>query len=164
MSDQFPVGENTSIQVEKDARSIREKIKNLEEAMRKFPQIEVKPTHYFAKGLYAREVVLPKGMLVTGKVHLVEHLVIISRGDISVLTDNGVKRIRAPFTMVSKPGTKRVVYVHEETVFTTIHSAPEDETDVKKLEALFVRDNFEDEEITLTENEMSQLKETKCLT
>ena len=103
-------------------RTIREKIARLETAMMQFEQVDIPPIHYFAKGLYAREIFIPAGTLLTGKIHKREHLNIISQGDISVMTEEGVKRISAPFAMVSKPGIKRVGYAHEDTVWTTIHA------------------------------------------
>lgn len=114
--------------------NLRDKIEQLEQAMFQMPehQIEIEPKHYFAKGVYAREILIPKGTTLTGKIHRTEHLNIISKGDISVLTEHGMRRIQAPYTMVSLPGTKRVGYAHEDTVWTTIHGT--EEKDLDKLE------------------------------
>lgn len=120
----------------------RGKILALEDAMRQMPQVEIPPVHYFSKGLYAREIFIPKGTLLTGKIHKTEHLNIISKGDISVVTEEGTKRIQAPFTMVAKPGTKRVGYAHEDTVWTTIHAT--EETDLEKIEHELIAPTFED--------------------
>ena len=126
-----------------DAAELRGRVLDLEDAMRKVPerQIEIKPRHYFAQGLYAREIVIPKGTLLTGKIHLFEHLNIISKGDISVMTEQGIKRIVAPATLISKPGIKRVGYAHEETIWTTIHAC--NETDAEKAEEHLVVDTYE---------------------
>ena len=96
------------------------------------------PNHIFAPGVYARELFVKKGTLAIGKIHKTEHLTIISKGDITVVTRDGTKRIIAPCTFVSKPGEQRIAYAHEDTVWTTIH--PTDETDLKKLEAELVED------------------------
>ncbi len=122
--------------------AVRDKILILEAEMKKCDQVEIKPVHYFAKGLYAREIFIPKGVLLTGKIHRTEHLNIISKGDISVVTETGTKRIKAPFTMVSQPGTKRVGYAHEDTVWTTIHNI--DETDLEKIETALIAPSFEE--------------------
>lgn len=119
----------------------RRKILFLENEMRKHPQVEIQPVHYFAKGLYAREIYIPKGTLLIGKIHKSEHLNIISKGDISVVTEFGTKRIVAPFTMVSQPGTKRVGYANEDTVWTTIHAT--EETDMEKIERELIAENYE---------------------
>ena len=120
---------------------MRQKIDTLERAMLSMPQMEIDPTHYFADGLYAREIFIPKGTILTGKIHRTEHLNIISKGDISVMTEHGIKRIKAPCTMVSKPGTKRVGYAHEDTVWTTIHASAE--RDLDKLEVLLIAPTYE---------------------
>jgi hypothetical protein len=112
---------------------MREQIVMLENFMREQPQVDISPVHHFADGIYAREITIPAGTLLTGKVHKTEHLNIVSKGDITVWTEHGMKRVQAPFTMVSKPGTKRVGYAHEDTVWTTIHATKE--TDLDKLEA-----------------------------
>lgn len=111
----------------------REQINQLEVAIKQHPQIEVPVVHYFANGVYAREITIKAGTLLTGKVHKTEHLNIVSKGEITVWTETGMKRVKAPFTMVSKPGTKRVGFAHEDTVWTTIHGTHE--TDLVKLEA-----------------------------
>lgn len=110
----------------------REDICKLESTMLTMPQLHLEPEHHFADGIYARELTIPKGCLLTGKVHKTVHLNIVSKGDITVWTEDGMKRLSAPFTMVSRPGTKRVGYAHEETVWTTIHGT--NETDLAKLE------------------------------
>ena len=121
----------------------RSKVLELEDAMRREPdQIHIEPVHYFAKGLYAREITIPKGAVLTGKIHLFEHINIISKGDISVLTEHGVKRIKAPATIISQPGIKRVGYAHEETVWTTIHAC--DVKDGDEAEKFLVVDTFEE--------------------
>ena len=43
------------------------------------------------------------------------------RGDISIFGENGVKRIQAPFHAITEAGTKRILYVHEECIFITVH-------------------------------------------
>lgn len=111
----------------------REQIQRLEGEMKRLGEpIEIVTTHYFADGLYARQIFIPKGCLLTGKVHRAEHLNIVSQGDITVWTEQGMKRVTAPFTLVSKPGTKRVGYAHEDTVWTTVHASRE--TDIELLE------------------------------
>jgi hypothetical protein len=119
----------------------RAKIVALENELKKMPQVEIRTTHHFAKGLYAREIFIPKGVLLTGKIHRTEHLNIISQGDISVVTEFGTKRVQAPYIMVAKPGTKRVGYAHEDTVWITVHGT--EETDLEKLEQELIAPDFE---------------------
>ena len=126
-----------------DDQSMRGKIERLEGMMKQVDaKVEIKPVHRFAKGLYAREIFIPKGTMLTGKIHKQEHLNIVAQGEISVLTDAGPQRIKAPCTIVSSPGTKRVGYAHEDTVWITVHAT--DETDVERIDAELVVDTYEE--------------------
>lgn len=110
----------------------REQIERLELEIRQQEQAPIETRHYFAQGLYAREIRIPAGMLLTGRVHKAEHLNIISQGDITVWTEEGMKRLLAPSTLISRPGTKRVGLAHTDTVWTTVHACAE--RDLEKLE------------------------------
>lgn len=116
--------------------STRDKVNIIEAEMFKHEQLELPVKHYFSQGVYARELFIPKGTLLTGKIHKFAQLNIMSQGDMSVMTEDGVKRVKAPFTIVSPPGTKRIAYAHEDTVWTTIHGT--DETDLDKIEAHYI--------------------------
>ncbi len=97
--------------------------------------------HHFAAGSYGREIELPEGVLVVGKIHRHSHVNVISKGRALCATQDGVVELRAPFTFVSKPGTKRAVYALEDTVWTTIHVT--NETDLAKIEAELIAPSFE---------------------
>ncbi len=119
----------------------REKIMALEGAIRGLPPVELKTVHHFAPGVYARELHIPAGVVLTGKIHKTEHLNIISAGRLEVYSDGEVKEICAPCTFVSKPGTKRAGFAFEDTVWTCIHVT--EETDLVKIEADVIVESFE---------------------
>lgn len=119
-----------------------DKLRRLEEEMLKHEQVDIQITHHFAPGVYAREMFVPAGVMLVGKIHRHAHLNIMSQGEATVVMEEGRKRVRAPFTFVSAPGTKRAFYAHEDTVWTTIH--PTDETDLEKLEEDIIAKDFED--------------------
>lgn len=142
-------------------RTIRQKIVRLEEAMRPldgalFDGDGIDHAHRFTEGLYAREVLVPKGMLLVGKIHKHEHINIISKGDVSVLTEFGSERLAAPVTFISAPWTKRVVYAHEDTVWTVIHRT--DETDLEKIEEAVIAKNY-DELVKLEDMQLLALED-----
>lgn len=110
----------------------REQIERLEREIDQLPQIELPVRHYFSPGLYAREMFIPAGTVLTGKVHKTTHMNVISAGAITVWTEEGMKLITAPHTFVSYPGTKRAGLTHADTVWTTFHVT--EETDLDKLE------------------------------
>lgn len=99
-------------------------------------------THHFAPGMYAREIFMPKGHVIVGKIHKHAHLSMLTKGEVSVLTERGVEHLKAPLTFTSYPGAKRVVYMHEDTVWTTFH--PTDETDLEKIEDHVIAKSFEE--------------------
>jgi hypothetical protein len=98
--------------------------------------------HHFAPGQYAREIELPKGRVVVGKIHRHAHVNVVSKGRVLVFTEGeGVIKIEAPATFVSTPGTKRVVYVLSDAVWTTVHVT--NETDLDKIEAEIIAPTYE---------------------
>lgn len=120
----------------------RQKVFAFEEWMREQPQLELKVINHFSYGVYARELHIPAGTLLTGDIHKLENLNILSQGVISVLTDEGVQKIEAPFTIVSPPGTKRIAYAHTDCVWTTIHGTHE--RNIDKIKAFFIAESEQD--------------------
>jgi len=116
------VSELAKIEGALTAKPTRAQIVRLEDAMRQLPQMDLPPEHFFAEGLYARVLNIPAGTLLTGKVHRREHVNILAAGEITVWTEDGMRRIAAPHIMVSRPGTKRVGYAHTDTTWITVHA------------------------------------------
>lgn len=135
-----------SIEVKKTPEEMRASILKLEAAMMAMPehQIEIKTTHHFAPGVYMREIFIPKGTTLTGKIHKTEHLNILSRGDISVWTEDGMKRVTASTVIKSQPGIKRVGYAHDDSVWITVHPNVSEETDVDKIEDMLIAKSFDE--------------------
>lgn len=97
--------------------------------------------HHFAPGAYGREMTLPAGHVVVGKIHKHAHINVISKGRVQVFTEqDGVLELAAPCTFVSSPGTKRVVHVLEETVWTTVHVT--NKTDLAEIEREVIATDF----------------------
>ncbi len=113
----------------------REKVAFLESEMLKHKQVEIPLRHHFSPGVYAREITIPADTLLTGRIHKFEQLNILSSGTISVLTQDGMQTVSAPFTIVSPPGTKRIAYAHTECTWTTILATEEKDPDA--IEAIF---------------------------
>ena len=77
--------------------------------------------HSFANGTYSRQISLPKGHFIVGKTHKYEHISILSQGRVSIMTPDGIEHRESPDIWVSPAGTKRLIYVHEDAIWTTIH-------------------------------------------
>ena len=112
--------------------TVREKITTLEVAMSKCKQVEITPIHRFANGMYAREILVPKGVLISGKVHSTETVSVMSKGSMMIVNEDGSKvEVHAPYTHIGKVGWKRVGLALEDTVWVTIHR-----TDLTDLDAI----------------------------
>lgn len=113
-----------------------DKIFAFEKLSRQHQQVELKTIHHFSKGVYAREVHIPAGVILTGHIHKFENLNILSEGIIEVLTEKGMERVEAPFTIVSPAGTKRVARAITNCVWTTVHGTEETNLDI--IEKTFI--------------------------
>ena len=108
----------------------------VEAIIREAPQTEMPVTNYFSEGVYGRELFIPAGTVLVGKIHKFSSLNVLVSGDIGVLTNDGVRRISPPFVEVSPPGTKRIAYAITDTRWLTVHGTHE--TDVAKIEQHFI--------------------------
>jgi hypothetical protein len=117
---------------------IRVKIASLEAALNSFadagvPIIDLPLKHIFADGVYIREIFIPKDTIVVGLIHKHSHLNYITKGKVTVLTKAGLETLEGPCSMISSAGTKRALYTHEDTVWTTVHANPTNERDTDIL-------------------------------
>ena len=90
--------------------------------------------HSFADGLYVREIFMPKGMLITSELHKTSYPYFVLEGDLSVITEDGLVRIKAPYYGITRAGTKRILYIHADTHWITVHAT--NETDPEKMREL----------------------------
>ena len=108
-------------------------------------------THYFAPidekygcGTYARQMFIPKGTVIIGKIHRHQHLNFIMQGKVSVATEFGKKYFEAPCTFISEIGLKRAVYAEEDTIWTTVHlTAHTGEENLSKIEGEVISPTYD---------------------
>ncbi len=103
-------------------------------------------------GLYTRQVTLPAGTLLTSKIHKTCHPFIVTKGAITVY--NTVGDTQNTFVAgdrgITLPGTRRVLYTHEETVWITFHSTDKigyDFFNLQKAEQQTIFDNIMQQDI-----------------
>lgn len=126
--------------------AVQDKIMEFESVLSKMPNAtfgdDACPLkHTFVDGAYVREIRMPKGMLLTSKIHKIQHPYFILEGECSVLTDKGTVRIKAPYYGITEPTTKRILYMWEDTVWVTVHVTKE--RDLKKIEEQIIAKNFD---------------------
>jgi hypothetical protein len=116
-------------------------VRQLERAIRSdLPQydIDALTSHHFCTGMYARELFIPKGGVIVGKMHAQPNFFFLAVGEMTLWTDHGMKRVKAPFMCMTKPGDKRAGYAHEDSITFNFHSNPDDCTDLVELEARYI--------------------------
>lgn len=100
-------------------------------------------THRFTPHLYTREILIPKGTVLTSRIHKTEHPFFIMKGDITVYSDNeSTVRYIAPYIGVTTPGTRRLLYANEDTVWVTCHVTDNLDPDEIGEEITEAPDNF----------------------
>jgi hypothetical protein len=138
--------------VDQDAQALatlpgaaRSQILAFQGVLAELPQIDCPLKHTFAPGMYAREILLPADTFIVGKIHKHAHLNIVTRGRCTVVTEFGRREIDAtngPVTFTSDAGAKRALYVHEETVWTTIHAVQS--TDLAEIEREIIAPDYQE--------------------
>ena len=129
-------------------REFREKMVELENdvleyGMNNAELQEANPVkHTFAGGCYIREIYNPANHLIITKIHKKEHPFFLMKGSMSILTEEGIETIEAPYQGITKPGTKRAIYTHEECIFITVHAT--ENTSIKEVEEEVVCTKYED--------------------
>ena len=140
------LAEFDALPVAEERKQLRDKIGQFEAMLRNKEGVEsmgmeqildtdakAQPENLFTQGIYVRKLVLKAGTIVVAKRHAQEHVCIISQGRATVTTELGTQEIYAPMHFISQAGAKRVVHVHEDMVWTTIHRT--DKTDLAEIEA-----------------------------
>jgi len=126
----------------KSQEELRASILNIEGMMHLVAGEDLPVKHYKIGNLYAREMFIPAGTVVVGKIHKGESISICSMGDISVMTELGAKRIKAPYTGEAMEGIKRVGFAHADTVWVSVHITAL--TDIDEIEQELTANNYEE--------------------
>lgn len=111
--------------------------------------------HSFADGCYIREWNSPPGMLITSKIHKIAHPFFVLKGEVTVVTDEGVERIKAPHYGITPPGTKRVLFTHTEVQWVTVHVT--EETELDKIEEAIIAPTTD--QLEFTDDDIDRLVE-----
>lgn len=104
-------------------------------------------------GIYIRSLTMPAGSLIFSKVHITEHPYVITSGRVSVYDGKEVVTREAPYKGITPAGTKRLLFVHEETTWTTFHPAPCDDIEEMDKNGVITCDTFA---------EYDEIKEALC--
>jgi hypothetical protein len=107
-----------------------------QDAINQNPEVRVEcpVKHHFLPGLYIREFHMPKDAYVASAIHNTTHSFYITKGVVTVFKDDGEgNTFEAPYQGTTTPGTRRMLYSHEDVVWITVHPNPDNETDPDKI-------------------------------
>ena len=102
--------------------------------------------HYFMDGVYVREMTMKKGIAVVGAIHKHLHMCFLLTGRVTVVNEKETIDHVAPCFIIATPGTKRVLYAHEDSVWFNTHKNPTNTEDLDKLERDIVAISYEEYE------------------
>ena len=119
--------------LERERGAAPDRVDVIQHGLGAFPRAECPVTHRFTPGLYAREIFMPRGVMVVSRIHKTEHPFAVLQGTALVWTEEtGVITLKAGHVGITKPGTRRVLYMPEDCRWVTFH--PTTETDLDKLQ------------------------------
>ena len=78
------------------------------------------------------------------------------------MTEEGPKRIKAPCSMISPAGTKRVVYAREDSVWITVHVTGE--KDLNKIEEDIIAKTYGDLGMQIEEDDIQEAELIEFIT
>ncbi len=102
--------------------------------------------HSFSEGVYIREMSMPKGGLVIGKLYKISHTWFLLSGELEVATDEGSEYYIGPCYVNAPEGTKRVLHAVSDIIFVNVYPNPENITDTDKLEEILTCSSYKEYE------------------
>jgi len=103
--------------------NINDRIDELEAIMvGNFANVDCEVHHKFAPGMYIRKIFMPAGIDVTSMQHKMIHPFFLMQGKVSVFSEiDGVQELEAPYDGITYCGTRRILRIHENTIWITVH-------------------------------------------
>ena len=139
---------------------MQRKVDSLQRAFKDSPlKVEVAIAHNFAPGVYIRTMFPKAGELIISKIHKSTHPFLITRGRVAIWVEgSGWKVHSAPFSGITTPGTRRMIYVYEDCEWSIF--IPTNKTDLDEIEKdVIYNPEVNDEEPTA--QQIKLLKEAK---
>lgn len=118
---------------------VRSEVEDIQTTLAKFEQYEPITDHYFHAGMYCRKVFRVAGALVVGKIHKKDHFYVCVSGQLIVWNENGATLLNPGDVILSKAGSKRVVYAVKDSIGMTMHICSA--STVEEAERMLVEDD-----------------------
>lgn len=101
--------------------------------------------HSFGDQTYMREIFIPRGTILTGKIHRQTHPYFLLTGEALVITEHdGAVYMQAPLAGISQAGVKRFIYAVTDLWWVTIHYNEDNTRDLAVLESRLIAPSYED--------------------
>lgn len=97
--------------------------------------------HTFVDGLYVREIFNPAGAIIVTRTHKGDHPFFVKQGVCAVYSDGDWDLIRAPYSGITKAGTRRMIVAVEDVLWITVHPNPGNVRDIDLLEEMLVEEH-----------------------
>ena len=116
--------------------------------------------HTFHGGIYAREIEIPEGCILTGKIHKYDNMNMLVEGTMRFIVDdeNNFVELHGPSLVCAPSGVKRLAYAVTKSRWVTF--LPTHETDPHIVERLFIVQTEEEYQNFLR---LSQAERQGCL-
>lgn len=89
------------------------------------PIVESPLKHFFVPGMYIRIILMRKDSWITSMIHNTVHPFFIKQGRVSVYSELMEEQMfEAGDWGITTPGTRRILFIHEETEWLTMHPLP----------------------------------------
>jgi len=92
--------------------------------------------HHFSDGLYAKQMVIPKGFMAGKHLHDYSHFSILAKGKVIVRTDSDEVEYVAPACIEIKANTYHTIEALEDCAWFCIHAT--DETDADSVDDVLI--------------------------
>jgi hypothetical protein len=113
----------------------KEKVAYVTHQMLKQEQVSAPLVHRFEQGLYIREIRIPAGVLLVGRVHRHGHVCQLLEGSLILVHREGCREaLTAPSEILTLPGYQMVLYTVTDVLAQTVHPNPTGERDIQRLE------------------------------
>lgn len=107
----------------------------LEQLQGKF-EVDLGTQHHFSSGVYAKQMMLPKGYFAISHAHNYDHLSILASGKVIVKTDDGEQVYTAPACLTIKKHLNHSITALEDAHWFCIHAT--EETDSDKVDEVLI--------------------------